>query len=241
MASEVPTSTAIIDWQTVDGHFGQLHADQERLFQLLEQSHAELDGWRQELDQREQQLADEREELLQQRQALQQAQTAGEQDSESVSAALHSARDELAAVRRELQANQRQLTTSQGATDTSDEENTSLRKQCALLEVELETVRARAAELTDALEHHQREGAEQQAQWSLELNEMQQQLDQQGELLAQAKTPPASAAAAPSPVPAAAATQGGLETGPNETVVGSVMAQFARLSRERADRRVNAP
>ena len=111
-------------------------------------------------------------------------------------------------------------------------ENTALYEQCALLEVELETIRGRAADLSQSLEQAKGELAEQQAEWSTELKQLRQLLERQSHALTSPTPPPAAPPAAALP-----AAQGADRGAPEDSVVGSVVAQFARLSRERADRR----
>lgn len=137
---------------------------------------------------------------------------------------LHGREQALDAKREELE-NQREELARQHAApretreaEADDPQAAALREQCELLETELETVRERTAELCDALARNEREMAQRQAQWELEREQLRR-------LVEPREPSPASAA----PVPAAAPA--------DDAVVGSVAAQFARLSRERADRR----
>lgn len=281
-------AAARFDWEPVEDFFGQVHAEHEELFALLERSQAELQAWQSDLDEREQRLDAERDEL-ERRQALVEKLTAEnhteadaalqaalaelallreklavltqerskleaafrelQSQSESLekqaaarlarveqSHAEHTAQVESAldAVRQELHASQALLV--QGEADlgawaqteqaldarvrAADEECCSLREQCALLEVELETVRTHAADWSDQVARLRRELLEQQAQHALEL----------AAFRVQSETTSPPPAPAPSAPPAAAG-------GPGEAVVGSVLAQFARLNREREGRR----
>jgi len=99
------------------------------------------------------------------------------------------------------------------------------------LENELDTVRARAAELNDALAQIKRESAEERAEWSAELKQMRHVLERQAELLS---SPPPQPAAARSAV---SRSGGNGSKKMKDPVLGSVMAQFEKIRQERAELR----
>ncbi len=133
------------------------------------------------------------------------------------------------------------------ALDEVQQEVTSQRDQIAefkqerdVLEKELESVRGRACELTDAMDRAKREMAEERAQWTVELNKMRQLLERQMELNTSLRPtavgPTAVGAIADVPVDAIEERLSD-EAPPEAAVVGTVMAQFDNIRRQRALRR----
>lgn len=107
------------------------------------------------------------------------------------------------------------------------------------LENELDSVRSRAAEVSDQLDQMKRESIEERAEWSAELKQMRRVLERQSDLLTTGPTPRAAAVA---PVVAVAATANAFSTAApaadTDPVLGTVMAQFDQIRKERAERRV---
>ncbi|MFV2067670.1 MAG: hypothetical protein ACC645_11895 [Pirellulales bacterium] len=99
------------------------------------------------------------------------------------------------------------------------------------LENELDTVRARAAELNDALAQIKRESVEERAEWSAELKQMRHVLERQAELLTSAPRQPAAAR-----ISASRSHENGSKKA-HDPVLGSVMAQFEKIRQERAELR----
>jgi chromosome segregation ATPase len=111
-----------------------------------------------------------------------------------------------------------------------------LEQERAALEAELELVRGRAAELYDTLSQERRAQSENRSETANELKQLRRIVEKQAELLSER----VAVAAAPSqrevsvadvadtPIEAAAAS---------DPVINSVMAQFAKLQKEVAERR----
>jgi len=121
------------------------------------------------------------------------------------------------------------------SSDAVRRERAEARHEQTVLETELEAVRARAAELTEALEAQRREAAENHAQWVDELRRQRLLLEDLARLVVErSSSSAASSAAAPTPgapVPDVQAADSALE---------SVMAQFEMLQRDVARRRSKA-
>jgi chromosome segregation ATPase len=112
----------------------------------------------------------------------------------------------------------------------------ALERQRAELEAELELVRTRATELQETVGQQKRELAEQRDDLSAELKLLRQLVEQQSDLFAariqEPERPDAGAA------PRATTTNAADESAPPaDPVVSSVMAQFARLQKDVAQRR----
>jgi uncharacterized protein (DUF3084 family) len=135
------------------------------------------------------------------------------------------------------------------------EQNESLREQLHELELErrgleaeLEGLRVRTAELADNLAEMKRETSEERAEWSGELRQLRRTLERQAELLAdrlstaqaidravahhETELQPVKTPAENPPVSAEPA-----KSTSKDTVLGSVMAQFESLQRDRQKRR----
>jgi chromosome segregation ATPase len=104
------------------------------------------------------------------------------------------------------------------------------------LEIELESLRQRSVELTEALCEQKRVASEERAEWSGEIRQLRRSLERQSEILAEQR--PAEVAP---PRPARAEKQSSPKhhesKSADDPVVGSVMAQFATLQKERSRRR----
>ncbi len=111
----------------------------------------------------------------------------------------------------------------------------------AVLETELDCVRNRAAELTDALEEERRRVAEERKGWAEELRRMRRLL----ETLADRPSPPATPRGGMPPVQASPAIAGSRLSeeadSANDPVLDSVMAQFEILQKDLARRRKARP
>ena len=112
-------------------------------------------------------------------------------------------------------------------------------QQRAELEEELRLARRRAAEMSNTLSKQQREIAEERADWSRELTEMRQMLERQPHMLADGHQ-----ASTKSFVPEFSETPPTVQTrqshGSNNSVINSVMAQFAKLQKDAVARRRKA-
>ncbi|MDX1947999.1 MAG: hypothetical protein SFU86_21550 [Pirellulaceae bacterium] len=121
----------------------------------------------------------------------------------------------------------------------------ALERERAELEAELELVRTRAAELQQTVSEQRRELTQQHEELTNELKLLRDLLEQQGDLLAARGAEPHAAPAAPPMLPTMtipAARASALAAAPADPaeadpVVNSVMAQFARLQKDVAQRR----
>lgn len=109
-----------------------------------------------------------------------------------------------------------------------------LEQERAALEAELELVRGRAAELYDALAQERRSLAEHRAETNNELKQLRRIVEKQAELL----TERVNAASVARDVPTADVEDEPIDTSAaSDPVISSVMAQFAKLQKEVAERR----
>jgi chromosome segregation ATPase len=166
---------------------------------------------------------------------------------------------ELSAVRHAEALAAAELSTMRGQIDQAQERLVSLPKQneelkehlhalelerCGL-EAELEALRVRTAELADHLAEVKRESAEERAEWSSELKQLRRTLERQSELLAD-RLSAAIAVDRGHATATAVATKAEPETGTKpaaavatakDAVLGSVIAQFEMLQKDRQRRR----
>ena len=207
----------------------QQHSDREAaqaaaLQQRLEQLEADRDGWRRQVE------------------ALQQYQPGSGGAPESLAPVIH----ELSELRRNLletrtdlagaidraSAAQPEPQVISASTPEAAQRIAELERERTQLEAELEIVRARAAELQQATEQMRRELSENKEDLGEELRLLRQMVEQQGEFLT------ASRDETPSPdkvsLPRIATPADDASADP---VVNNVMAQFARLQRDVAQRR----
>ncbi len=146
---------------------------------------------------------------------------------------LAEARKQLKAAQSEVRKAERK--TGQTAADDcamtmSAEQLTALEEEREALEAELELVRGRAAELNETVAEQQREIAEQKTELSSELQQLRRLVEKQADLIADRVThdePVSSPPVGPTPD----------QTQLNDPVVNSVMAQFAKLQKDVAQRR----
>jgi chromosome segregation ATPase len=143
---------------------------------------------------------------------------------------LAAAKQDLAEVRAQLEQH------SHGAGRGEGSEDTRLAEVHAELEqalLELELVRGHAAELQDTVAEQKQELSEQRSTMGDELKQLRRLVEQQAEMLAQQPADSASAAlAAVAPAPPAKDASAAADP-----VVSSVMAQFAKLQQDVAQRR----
>jgi chromosome segregation ATPase len=143
---------------------------------------------------------------------------------------LAAARKELADLRAEF--NQRGAT--QAIAPEAAELIAELQHERSALESELELVRGRAAELHDALAQERRALSEHRAETANELKQMRRMIEKQAELLSDRTVTVAAAHEAMNVTAAHEATEA---APPADPVISSVMAQFAKLQKEVAERR----
>lgn len=169
------------------------------------------------------------EDLQRERQALQR-QLAEAQTELSKHASL--ARD-LAGARKEI-ADLRAAGGGYVASGEDAEHVSELEQERAALEAELELVRGRAAELYDALAQERRVLAEHRTETNNELKQLRRIVEKQAELLAErVAAPPAMR-----DIPVDNVDDGPIDTSAaSDPVINSVMAQFAKLQKDVAQRR----
>jgi chromosome segregation ATPase len=126
-----------------------------------------------------------------------------------------------------------ELASTRGDLNQRNEVVHGLEQERTALETELELVRARAAELTDALDRERKQMAEDRAEWSSELKQLRRLLERQARLTANP-----SAIVDLHAAPAAEADDirpinGSKTPRRDDPVVGSVLAQFDRIRQQR--------
>ena len=153
---------------------------------------------------------------------------------------------ELTSVRREIEQARGQLTALPQQNSELREHLHALELELCSLEAELESLRVRTAELADHLTKVKRESSEERAEWSSELKQLRRTLERQAELLADrlatvqtidrtAVQPTAATSPARNSHDASSAANG--PPALKDSVLGSVMAQFETLQRDRQRRR----
>ncbi len=154
---------------------------------------------------------------------------------------------ELTSVRREFDRTSEQLVRLPQQNNELREHLHALELERCSLEAELESLRVRTAELADHLAEVKRESAEERVEWSSELKQLRRTLERQAELLADRLVTIQSierSAGQSAPLPASASRATSVATpavnialAPKDSVLGSVMAQFETLQRDRQRRR----
>jgi chromosome segregation ATPase len=141
---------------------------------------------------------------------------------------LQTARGELESVRVELSSAYDRLQKAPESGQPIDEKRLAeFEEERAVLEAELEQTRRRAAELANQMAEQKKQLAEERSGWSEELKQLRTLVEKR---VNNAPAAPAHVQAAASGAPAA--------TGGNaDPVVGSILAQFARLQKDAAMRR----
>ena len=151
------------------------------------------------------------------------------------------AKAELTALRREIEQAHEQLTELPQQNEQLREHLHALEVERRGLETELEGLRVRTAELADHLAEVKRETAEERVEWSTELKQLRRTLERQADLLADRLAMAQAgerSAGEPTATPAtveAAPPNGAPAT--KDVVLGSVVAQFEMLQRDRQRRR----
>ena len=144
---------------------------------------------------------------------------------------------ELARTRQQLEQAQDQLRQADDA--ERDDQNeiadaaalAALAQEREALEAELELVRSHAAELNETVTQQQHEIAAQKTELGTELQQLRKLVEKQADLIADRAVSPGRETTQPAESPAAVLTQ------PSDPVVNSVMAQFAKLQKDVAQRR----
>lgn len=144
---------------------------------------------------------------------------------------------ELALARKEI--SDLRAAGSGAVTSAEDSERLSeLEQERAALEAELELVRGRAAELYDSLAHERRALTEHRAETTNELKQLRRIVEKQAELLTERMAIAQTQAQATREVLVEEIDEEALDAGAtSDPVISSVMAQFAKLQKEVAERR----
>jgi DNA repair exonuclease SbcCD ATPase subunit len=231
----------------------ELYADIERLGDELVHKADEVELARQQLEKRENELAEERQDNLQLNELIESQQALLQQAINEIKALHRQSAEELGELKRQLTATQSQLgdtrtqlheaiaraaeSTSQssiaksGPLPGSDDTRARLAKlehERRDLEEENKLLRARATALQETVNQQRRDLAEQQAEISAELKQLRELLAEREHELQHADQHAVTLVGGPSHPEQAAEP---------DPVVSSVMAQFARLQRDVAQRR----
>jgi chromosome segregation ATPase len=178
-------------------------------------------------------LREECEKLTTQCNEAQQALEAERVTSQDLRIALETAHEGITGeLEARLESINQELARTRGCLDQRNEAVHGLQQERTALETELEMVRARAAELTDALEKERKQMAEDRAEWSGELKQLRRLLERQARLSA---TPLANSHVQTTPAAASETQVHGGSKSPrrDDPVVGSVLAQFDRIRQQR--------
>jgi chromosome segregation ATPase len=150
-------------------------------------------------------------------------------------------RTEYSATRLEVEHARQQLAELPAESERLRGQLQSIELERVSLETELEALRVRGAELTEQLAALKRESAEERAEWSGEIQQLRRAFERQAELLADRLV---ALAVAERPSNGAAETTQDTTTAPKssatpvqDNVLGSVVAQFEMLQRDRQRRR----
>lgn len=242
-------ASALCDRESIEACLADLRAHQESLDRYIEESFRELDALHTDLETFYQDLVRQGETLERARAELQQSQREREMEREALDREqianleqleqqYQQAQQELETLRLEVAG--RDAQPMDESAEGYSAELRDLQQQREELEAELEAVRTRAAELSDALDEAKRQSVEERAEWSTELKQMRRILERQSELLATAPTQPVAAAAA-SAAPGREKSAAAVASQPaDDPVLGSVMAQFEKIRKERAQRRMRS-
>jgi chromosome segregation ATPase len=151
-------------------------------------------------------------------------------------------RDRLVAAEADLAASREQPAAVPAAPDTSEQlaAEQALREQ---LEGELDALRLRGAELSEALNEQKQIAAAERDQWSEELRQLRRALERQTEFLAQRlalPTPGAAAVVPDGPPSTKNNSRSPAGTRQNDAVVGTVLEQFEQLQKNKVRKLANS-
>ena len=118
-----------------------------------------------------------------------------------------------------------------------ERQHVELEQDRRLMESELESVRNRAAELTEALSEQKRTAQQQQSQWTGELKRMRRLLEGMSQVLVRRESLAGNGNSAPGNQPTTHQDTNAANVDP---VLDSVMAQFEMLQKDLAERRANS-
>ena len=225
--------SALVDWEPIRACFADLHSQQSELEQYLEDSFRELDGVRRDLERMQHELHSQSEQFEQTRTEWEDTRENSEQQAYLEQTA------KLAALEKDYESTQAELVRMREMQRVVPQnEFHGQNQEREELEAELDAVRSRAAELSEALDQAKRESIEDRAAWSAELKQMRRVLERQTDLWTNNLHPPATSVPATNPASGPLGGNGGAAQNMEDAVLGSVMAQFDKIRRERAQRRV---
>jgi septal ring factor EnvC (AmiA/AmiB activator) len=223
-----------LNCEAVRETFEAWNAERDSLDTELSQSLVALEAYQSHLDSWQLQLAAERGELQAAREQFELEQTSAEKNNSESSAAtiaeLHAAREKITALTTLLLSRTEELRT--------------LDNSRAETQTELELSRAREREAKAALEEQKRSLDHERSQWSVELKQLREAIENQ--LDASAAEEPVAAVDRPAPVVLPTAptpapptnnipTSGGAQPLPGENpLLGSIVEQFGKLRQQRA-------
>lgn len=220
-----PIGEIIADFRTECADFNQLV---QGLFDQLDQMQRELDHRMRDLEREREKVAERERQLSDQRQETNRFAHQFEHQEAKLSEAL----TELEALKA-LICEQR----SHRPEPSADPDIRELQQERHALETELELVRGRAAELYDALVQQKRALDDYRQETSGELKQLRRIVEKQAELLAEGSTGGATSAAHRESGNTEEDDEPAVHEAPADPVVSSVMAQFAKLQKEVAERR----
>jgi chromosome segregation ATPase len=233
------TTTPALDHQPIHDCFGQWREEQETFDAELTETFSSLEDYQSHLDDWQRALADELEQLQHERKRLERDQAESQEhgaEIDSLSEKLNEARQQSSQLSKELL--------------SRTDELRELDKKRAELATELELARARDSELTTALDNQKQWMDQQRLQWTEELKHLRELLEQRS--TAAADTPRAesgneniTANGTPgeddsddeAPCADDSQTEGPWEDNP---VLGSIVAQFGKLRKQRSAGRQKA-
>lgn len=251
------TPAARTAWAPIEQEFGELFTYQENLERALEQTFAELQQWRSSLAEQEQRLVQQQAALESDRQSIQCDRQSSLLSADAAVQQLVQTKHELLATQAELaqlraanESAERQLSelargdSPQQSPDHDSPDHNTLVAEREELELELENIRARAAQLSDTLAETRRQLVQERQQWNHERQVLRSEIED-----LRARGPAQPVAATPelssnSPVDAndawRAAPGSPTVRPPEDVVLGSVLAQFQKLGDDRRARQKRA-
>ncbi len=224
------TDTLLFDCETIRGRFQQWHAEHESAAAQLSESLAALAAYQSHLDTWQQQLGQERDKLRSAREQF-------DRDRVSIE---NTQGQSLAEATAELTAAREKNATLTAALLDRTEELRTLDGRRSELVTELELVRARENELRAALEEHKQTREQERSQWTEELRQLRELLEQHvvDDESAFYMTPPEQPQTTPQPAASEAENvhrhTAGAENAADTAVLGSILQQFGKLRQQRA-------
>ncbi len=228
-----PAAAAPIAWGPIEGSLGQLRATQDALAQFLEQLFQDLEHSERTEAANEDHLRRQIEELASDRHSLERELDEAREEITKLSSTaveLASVRVELADARAKASRLRDQLVAASG----TEQEHRAMLADSEIerrrLESDLDSLRRRAAELSEDLTTHKRQAAQERSAWNAELKQWRLLFEKQ-----------AARFSVDHAAPAAAGGRAGHPAGSLDPVLGSVIAQFESLHNDTPDRADQPP